>query len=337
MSPTDKTEVQFFQQIKEMLPANISLVDEVADILQISNDSAYRRIRGETALTLDEVKILCDHFKISLESLFGNGNGDTVTFTYKTLDSKEISFEKYLQSMLDDVKMIEKSEQKEIIYAAKDIPVFHHFQFPELAAFKIFFWMKSVLNVPSLEKKLFDTGDIDAKFIDIGQQILKAYEKIPAIEIWTEETLTGTVKQLEYCWDSGFFKNKQDAILICEQLAEMMNHIKKQAELGVKFRHDKPPGRQEENYKLYYSDVTIGNNNILVSMGAAQVTYLTHNTLNYLITSNPGFCRETEQSLKSIIKKSTLISGVSEKQRQQFFRKALDDIHLLKGKVVGDR
>ena len=43
-----------FQRIKEMLPQDVSLVDAVSDLLHVSGDSAYRRIRGETPLVLEE-------------------------------------------------------------------------------------------------------------------------------------------------------------------------------------------------------------------------------------------------------------------------------------------
>jgi hypothetical protein len=43
--------------------------------------------------------------------------------------------------------------------------------------------------------------------------------------------------------------------------------------------------------------------------------------MNSLNTSNSEFCEETEHWVKNIIKKSTLISGVAEKQRYQFFNK----------------
>ena len=36
-----------FQKIRDQLSDHVSMVDEIADILGISNDSAYRRIRGE--------------------------------------------------------------------------------------------------------------------------------------------------------------------------------------------------------------------------------------------------------------------------------------------------
>ena len=41
------------ERIKDALPSNMSLVDELADLLQVSNDSAYRRMRGETALSIE--------------------------------------------------------------------------------------------------------------------------------------------------------------------------------------------------------------------------------------------------------------------------------------------
>ena len=57
------------QRIKELLPTENSMVDTLSELLNVSNDSAYRRIRGETPLILDEAKKLCDHFGISLDEL----------------------------------------------------------------------------------------------------------------------------------------------------------------------------------------------------------------------------------------------------------------------------
>src|SRR5436190_24357611 len=59
----------FFQHIKSKLPPHLSFVDEVAEHLNISTDSAYRRIRGEKPISLEEVQKLCSHFRISLDHL----------------------------------------------------------------------------------------------------------------------------------------------------------------------------------------------------------------------------------------------------------------------------
>jgi hypothetical protein len=55
----------FFHQLKWLLPAHLSLVDAVAELLHLSNDSAYRRNRSETPLTVDETMLLASHFGLS--------------------------------------------------------------------------------------------------------------------------------------------------------------------------------------------------------------------------------------------------------------------------------
>ncbi len=55
----DQPSVQqvFFQHIKSNLADHLSMVDEVAELLNISNDSAYRRIRGEKPCLLK--RLMC--------------------------------------------------------------------------------------------------------------------------------------------------------------------------------------------------------------------------------------------------------------------------------------
>jgi len=51
-----------FQQIKEKTHPHLSLVDEISELLEISYDSAYRRIRGEKALSMGELSKVSQHF-----------------------------------------------------------------------------------------------------------------------------------------------------------------------------------------------------------------------------------------------------------------------------------
>jgi hypothetical protein len=60
---------ELFQHIKNSLPPNISMVDEIAELLSLSYDSVYRRIRGEKPVALDELKVLCEHFHLSCKAI----------------------------------------------------------------------------------------------------------------------------------------------------------------------------------------------------------------------------------------------------------------------------
>ena len=334
---TEETaQIVLMQRLKDALPSNISLVDELADLLKISNDSAYRRMRGETALSIEDIAAICKHFKISFDAFLNSNDNGLVTFSYHQLNSHVNSYKDYLLNISNDLDKMLKFEDKQIIYAAEDIPVFHHFHKPELTAFKIFYWNKAILNSKGFEELKFDKSLVSNELIEIAQGVLDRYSKIPSIEIWSDDTINSTAKQIEFYWDAGFFSNKEDALLICDQFQQMLDRIKKQAELNVKLDRNGNPVSSESNYSLYQSDVMIGNNCILVNLGGNKCTYISYHTFNVMLTTNAHYSNETDLWLKNLIRKSNLISGVAEKQRYQYFKRTEAVINKLKDKIMND-
>ncbi len=327
-------QARFLDAIKQMIPATTSLVSELSDLLEVSNDSAYRRIRGETALSLDEIAKICRHFNFSLDSLFSIEVG-TVTFNYHMLKGID-HYKEYLTSIVRDLTLFSESDDSEIIYAATDIPIFHHFRYPKLAAFKMFYWLRAVVNEPELLNKKFSFDVIPDELIRIGKKVYDLYSEIASIELWTNATITSNIKQIEYFWDSGVFGSHNDALDVCNELREEISFIQRQAELKSKVVFsDKVKSGHEDNYLLHVSDIEIGNNCILVRMNKMKGVYLSHQTFNKLFTTNVKFTEETHLWLSGIIQKSTLISGVAEKIRYQFFRDNLRQIDKLVSKING--
>ncbi len=316
------------ERIRNVLSPSQSLAHELADILEISTDSAYRRIRGETHLSINEAMKICKHFHFSLDSL-ALENSNCVTFQYNYLENKIEHFKKYLYSINNDLISLVNADQKNIIYAAEDIPLFYHFSFPGLAAFKMFYWLKSVLNIPEYETKKFSFQLIDDEIIEVGKQLLTSYRKINSVEIWTDGILNSILKQIEFYWDAGLFHTKEDAIQLCDLLKEEILMFQKQADIG-----SKNGNADDQNFQLYISDIEIGNNTILATKNNHHATYITHHTFNFLVTSNSAFCKETRNWLNHLIQKSVLISGVSEKLRYIFFKDLLEKCNKTRNKVM---
>ena len=142
-------QIQLFQQIKIKLPPQVSLVDEMAAVLDISTDSAYRRIRGEKPLSLEEVYKLCIHFKLSLDNLL-NLQSDAYLFTGNFVQPDSFRFDDYLKSLGQQVKYMNSFKDRKMYFMCKDIPIFHHFHYREVAAFKYYFWMKRAIGLNSM-------------------------------------------------------------------------------------------------------------------------------------------------------------------------------------------
>ncbi len=304
----------FIKKLKETVSSNVSLSEELADLLGISSDSAYRRLRNETEFTLKEVYTIAKHFNISVDSLFAFNN-DFVTCNYIKLTDSAENFEKYLSSLATTLRDLAEVKNRKIIYASAEIPIFHSLGTDPLRAFKLFYWQRSVLNVPEYQNKKYTLDIIPKKLVDIATEIHEAYKNVPSIEIWTDNTILTTVKQIEFYFESGIFKGKEDALLVLEHLHKMADYLSICAENQNKTGNK----NKEENYQLYNSDLVIGNNCIHISTEQHNSAYISFNTLNSLTTSNRAFCEEIEHWMKNLMRKSTLISGSAEKQRFRFF------------------
>ncbi len=277
----------FIKHLKNVVPAHVSLVDELADLLKISNDSAYRRLRNETVLSLDETQKICSHYHFSIDSVLSN-QGNSVNCNYIKLTDSNENFNKYLSDILEQLQILTKSNESKITYAAQEIPIFHSFFSKELAAFKLFYWQRSVLNVPDYQNKKFDFGVIGEEQLQLAATIYNTYRQVASAEIWTDGTVLTTIRQIEYYFDSGAFKLKTDAVVVLQHLKKMLEAIENAAE------HQTKLSENNVAFNLYNSDSIIGTNCIHINVGEIVFSYISFNTVNSLTSSNKQFCEEIE-------------------------------------------
>jgi transcriptional regulator with XRE-family HTH domain len=320
-----------FQLIKGSLPQNISFVHSISELLGISYDSVYRRVRGEKELTLEELKKICEAYNISVDDLF-NLKSHNISFTYLAIAEDGISLENWLQTLLKEIKKIHQCKQSEIIYSAKDIPVFYFFEFPEIAAFKFFFWQQVMIPSGVSENKKV-TLEVPGNLFETGRQLLSYYIRIPVIEIWSEETISSILRQIEYCFVAGFFDRKEDVFKLCDVLETWLSHVQNQAECGFQFMLGTSPEGVENSYRLFHNEVLINDNTILVSMDGLKVCYNTYNIISQLITTSPVFCEKIEKSLRILMQKSTMISGTCSKERHHFFNVLHEKVKMLRCRI----
>ena len=318
MENSNSAQQLFFQHIKDILPPHLSLVDEVAERLDISNDSAYRRIRGEKAISFEELRNLCTHYRISLDQLL-HLKSDTLLFEGKFIDQANFDFDGYLNDLGQLLAYTASFERKEILFLSKDAPIFHHFNFPELAAFKSFFWMKTVLNYPSYGKKRFVADEVSPTTVQTCRKLIEAYNKIPSLEVWHAESISTTIQQIEYYRAMDAFASGQDLDKIYSCLQQTVDHIEAQVEQGVKFSMHGARAVKGAAFKFYINEFIFGDNSYLVHLNDSRMVVLNHAVLNTIRTKDAQFTKSTEEHFQNIIRRSTQISNVGEKERSKFF------------------
>jgi hypothetical protein len=149
--------------------------------------------------------------------------------------------------------------------------------------------------------------------LDLAKAIYKEYLTVPSVEIWTDLTIITGLRQIQFYFESGVI-DKATALNLFAEYRRTIEMLQKCAEHGRKNVSD-----QNETLFMYSSEVTLGTNCIYTLMGENRYSFISFNTLNSLTTSNGAFCEEIEHWVRNLEKKSSVISGVSEKQRYQFF------------------
>lgn len=317
MSSDREMQSNFISWVKEKADQNQSFVDDLAELLNVSKDSAYRRVRGETLLTFNEISKISAHYKVSLDS-FLNLSSSAVVFNTRQI-GKNLSFTDYLRSLEAHLRLVSGANEKNMIWAAKDIPILHYFQSPALTKFKLFFWQKTIVNAEDQDVDHYDPESMDQEMVSITKSIWNLYCKIPSSEIWSDETLNITLRQIEYYYECGLI-TKDETLHLIDEFIGIIRHLKKLASVGRKYPMGGDDYPDNGSYHLFYNEIAIGDNTIFFQINEKKVVFLTYNMLNVLSTMDDDFCNETEHYLQNILHKSTPLSVSSEKERNNFFR-----------------
>ena len=322
----------FFDKIKNSMGSNVNLVYEIAELLGISNDAAYRRLRGEKLLDFNEIITLCNHFKVGMDE-FINGNLNEIRFNYMPLqDNFKDNYMVYIRSLRDYLKMIveHKSSVKNIYFAATDIPIFHVCKFPELKAFKIYTWQKQFGE--NYDDKFSFENILTEEMISIFDEISELYDRIDSVEVWTYNTIDSYLKLIQYFYDIDSFKSEKDVLIILDKLANLVYILKRYGETGCKINHE-----SKNQFSLFLSEeIALENNLIYAETDEVNISFIKLYSINTINTTNALFCNGTKTWFNSVINKSTLISGVSQKQFVLFFKEITQKIDSLKKKILAN-
>lgn len=297
-------QIKFFESIRAILPSYQNFAQSVADVLGISINEAYKKIRGNSTLSLSQIIKLADHFEIPF--LYSPKQSLSVTFDYLNVN-EDLDMVNYLQSLLDNIDIIKKSKSKHITITTDDIPVFHFFKYPELTSFKLFFWANSANHTDQSFDSFFVSDDI----LRLSKELHTSYLEIPSTEIWSKDTVTGTIEQIRYAYEAGHIADKDIALKIIEQVRYCLTDMNMYA-IGSKKTID-----PNHSFTWYHCDV-LGSISYLVELGENMRCFNRFNTFNYLKTDDVNYCKQTKNWMNGLIKKSVSFSGQGEKHRNKY-------------------
>ena len=220
---------QFIKYLKAKTQDNSSFVEEIASVLDIGYDAAYRRVNNKTNLSLEESVVLARHYKISLNKLFEIGSINTIIAELPPQPKDEHGLEMFFKASLNNIYPLTQLKSAEMICSAKDIPLFHTLNDSYLTRYKMYVWLKDV-NLEMAESKItFDEWikKIPESLLQSAYDLANVYKYVNITSIWNETTLTGSLQQVLYYFETGLI-SKDLALKVCEDIDTIVGKVEQQ-------------------------------------------------------------------------------------------------------------
>jgi hypothetical protein len=99
----------------------------------------------------------------------------------------------------------------------------------------------------------------------------------------------------------------------------------------VKFRIGQKPAPDAAPYILLNNELILGDNTFFCELDNTRVTYINHSIINYMMTRDEQYNNYMHGALQNLIRKSTQISSVGEKERSRFFNRIREKLHQAMG------
>lgn len=318
-------QTEFLQKISGRIKAGALPAHEIARHLQISNSEAYNKMSGKSALTLIQVQLLCKKYDVDFE-ISKAARNTRARVSYTPFHTGKISVGDYLASLNQFMSKLKAQKVKKLTCATDDIPFFHLFKYPELTAFKLYFWQSRIPDKKNLNvsDQPFDFKKSDKENIRSAFKLHKAYESIPSLEIWTKSHLLVSIDQIKLAYESQLLKDKLLARAICDQLILTLNDVEQYAIDGNKNSVD-------GSFDWYQCDV-VGNVAYLAETEKSNISFLRFNTFNNLTSDDAGLGKEVKMWMQYLLNNASGFTGHGSKQRNNYLQKARNTIMSLKEK-----
>lgn len=303
-------------KLSEKFP-RASLNELLAEALEISYDAAHRRTSLKSKMSFDEAVAVAVYYKLSLDELIGNVAGNFVAVEKTSAIVNEAGLCQYLQTSYQMLRQVVKSKEYSLWYSAKDIPLFYLLHNNLLGRFKLFVWLK--LLDTKYAPITFSKFSPSLSTVQAGLQLADFYRGVRSCEIWNTTTINSTLKQIHFYYEAGDITT-ETALELCEELSKFLKKIAMQV-------------HPESEFTLYYNELLLMNNNVLISDGQQQSLFVPKSMLSYFKTTDRATCKEAVDYFAKQVNHSKLLNTAGAKERHKFFAKMEQKVNSLRAMI----
>lgn len=314
----DRLNDKFIAAVKQRFSSKAALVPTLSEILSLSKESIFRRLRGDVPFSFDEAIKISIRLDISIDRL---ADASTVMTQNKwaVMDMEMIStpsgyYEQYCRrlEMYGTVfRNMQHAKAAKIQCAVNTLPYSFALPFETLHRFQIYKW--SYLTQGVQPDFCFSKMEIPAKAQDVERRLLSEYRRIPRFFcILDKKVFTSVISDIQYFSQQGLISEPELQQLKTDLLG-VITYLERITACGVN-----DAGNETA---IYLSGMDLDATYIHMEYDGQSLsvhrTYFV-DTFNFY---NAKLCRIQKDWIELLKRYSMSITQSGEKQRFEYFNK----------------
>lgn len=314
----DTTQKALFQSIKNLFKKEtFSLVDEISEVLHLEKGASYKRISGNTSLKIDEVVALCLHYNISFDTLLEAHSGlNQISFVTEHVSVTNSTLREFLLSFGRTFDSLRKGRENELIFLGNELSLPYYFDFPKLLKFLHHMWHHEKGGYQHNQKKL-ENLDITKEDKQLAHYLSHEFNNHPTTEILGPGIMNAAFHRLKLGHRLGIV-NQQQAEELHQEFGQLLEHLKKVAEVGCKFNLES--GRPYGEAYLLINKYYFGGAQIYYNTDGYEKAFLSTEYPDFIHTNDPRYTTRVREKIYSQKAFSVNISRDNALERAQYFR-----------------
>jgi len=294
------------------IPKNIKPVIYLMELLDLSRESVYRRIRKDIPFSVDELTKLALTLNFSLDEIAEGSKRERIFFDLglKNPTNSVDSFSAMLQEYSFYINNLFKAKNSSVYMALNCIYPLYTVFFPELFKFHYFKWL--IETQDNLPKNYFSNLTLPQELSILQQKIAEEIKNVRNVTVILSPNISlSIIKDIQYFYQRKLI-NKEDLEALKKDLLNMSDFAEEVAKAG------KLEGGNSQ-IDIYISIPYISSNTVYLEYDdVSEVHY-------WIYSNNPMVIRNSEISniqkkwFLSLKKSSTLITQSNEILQADFF------------------
>lgn len=307
-------------KILELIPSHIKSIDYLSELLDISKDSAHRRLRGKMPFSFKELVILSEKLNFSLDELVAlKTDNNKVVIELKVDSNPEQEFIEKIKKYKEDVKNRFQDKSSSSILALNYLPPELCIHFRHLFKFSYYTWLH--WKDKSLCSPKFSEVEIPSYLENLRIEIASLSKHLKnSTFILDPNVFLTPIKLVLYFYNLELI-SKEEKEMIKEDFQEIINYIEKEVRINGEHYETK------NYYYLSYLNIDV-NNGYYIHSGNISSSF-SFNFFNRIIIAKREICEAHKEWFHSLKKYSILITGSNEIDLAGYIKKQREYIDYL--------